>query len=78
MFGQRSRQQDILLFDVHRGKQWTRVKLRGQVPPRTYGGSMMPVGNNQILVFGGTDGECQGVPVRVMSYSTRHGVRCGL
>ena len=55
-FGQRSRHQDILLYDVHRGRQWTRVKLKGQVPPNMHGASMAPVGNNQILIFGGTDG----------------------
>jgi hypothetical protein len=54
--GQRSRQQDILLYDVHRGRSWTRVRLGGQAPPQLYGASMVPVGNNQILLFGGTDG----------------------
>jgi hypothetical protein len=55
-FGQRSRHQDILLYDVHRGRQWMRVKLKGQAPPNMLGASMAPVGNNQILIFGGTDG----------------------
>jgi hypothetical protein len=55
-FGQRFRQQDLLLYDVHRGKEWTRVKLKGQVPPLIYGASMLPIGNNQILIFGGSDG----------------------
>ena len=54
--GQRLRQQDLLLYDVHRGRKWMRVKLGDQVPPQLYGASMMPVGNNQILLFGGTDG----------------------
>jgi hypothetical protein len=55
-FGSRVRGQDMLLFDVHRGKEWVRVKLKGQPPPHTYGACMLPIGNNQILVFGGTDG----------------------
>jgi hypothetical protein len=57
-FGQRSRGDDLLLFDAHRGKEWTRVKLKGQAPPHAYGASMLPVGNNQILIFGGSDGAC--------------------
>ena len=54
--GQRCRQQDLLLYDVHRGKQWTRVKLKGQIPPLMYGACMLPIGNHQILIFGGSDG----------------------
>ncbi len=55
--GRAVRVADVLLFDVHRGKEWVRVKLKGQTPPHTYGASMLPIGNNQILIFGGSDGE---------------------
>jgi hypothetical protein len=54
--GRSLRQQDILLYDVHRGRQWSRVRLKGQIPPHISGASMMPIGDNQILIFGGTDG----------------------